>query len=111
MKVGTKASHNFLEGVEVLFHKYKDVFAWNYQDINEGYQVFHLQTSNRIGKGSHIVLTTTILNEFHLSQQGAGRFGSTFKCQVHCPSKVNQVVIPHCHCTQKEWEIMHLCGL
>lgn len=71
VKVGTKASHNFLEGVEALFHKYKDIFAWSYQNISERYLVFHLQTSDKVGKGSHIVLTTTILNESQLHQQGA----------------------------------------
>jgi hypothetical protein len=71
VKVGTKASHDFFGGVEALFCEYKDVFAWSFQDISKGYPVFHLQTSDRVGKGSHIILTTTISNESQLLQQGA----------------------------------------
>jgi hypothetical protein len=43
--------------------------------------------------------------------QGIGGFGSLGGCWVHHFSRIDEMVIPHCNCAQKEWEVVHLCGL
>ncbi len=52
-----------------------------------------------------------ILDEPQLHQHDMGGFGLFVGSWVHYPNRIDEMVIPHYDCAQKEWEVVHLCGL
>jgi len=62
-------------------------------------------------KRSHPLSSAAILDEPQLCKQGKGGFGLLVGCWVHHSSRIDEMVIPHCNCAKKEWEVVHLCGL